>query len=78
MAMGTDYDVLFIPVRIEALVAVQREGICFEIFPKGHERRFLRPGTVATCIRNEEMMWIDLDVYVWLLAVTIIFDDDES
>lgn len=45
---------------------------------KGGDGFILLARTVAACVGDEDQVWIDLHVYVGLLAVAVIFYDDEG
>lgn len=78
MAVGTDYDIIFLPIWIQGLIFIQRKRVGLKILSERGERRFLGPRRIAAGICNKEVVWIDLDVDIRLLAISIIFDDDKS
>lgn len=78
MAVGTDYDIMFLSVWIQGLIFIQRKRVVLEILSERCERRLLGPRRIAAGICNKEVLWIDLDVDVRLLAISVIFNDDKS
>jgi hypothetical protein len=74
MAVSTEDNVLLLAVGIKALVVVGRERVGLQVLADRGERGTLRAGSVAPSIRDEEMIWIYLDVYMRTLTIAVVFN----
>jgi len=77
VTMRTNYDVLFLVIRVQGKVVVGRDREGLEVLAQGGDSEVHAAGGVAPSVGYEEVGWVEFDVDVWLFAVGIVFDNEK-
>lgn len=76
MTVGTNYDVLFLSVWVQTIIVFGGERKSFYILLERSDGSLWAPSRVAACIRDDDVFGIAFHIYIWLLSISVIFNDD--